>query len=382
MRRLGKWLRPRKSWFGWGALLVVCLGSIAGVLTSDDEQPYGLDSNSDSGIRALSLLMEKYGATVRESSSPFGGLQSKSSIDSRTAILFRDDLSTDESDDLRQWVREGGTLVVATPYSRFSEPYLLDPESLTLPRLLHPSCDSELVAGVDRLQPISHGSYEIFSAEGLTTPCFPAAGGAFMVERKDGKGREILLGSGQLFTNGLLGKADNSIAAFNMLDPHEGDVVTIVKSDLLAPSGGGGKSLLEVVPDRAWAVSLQLCVALGLVALWRSRRLGAPVYESSGVYVPGSELTAASARLLHYSKQYDAAAFALRSDLRRELTLLVGLDPAADPGALADALARRSGVSRERVLDLVVGGPVKNGRALLELSRESERLRQEVANVR
>jgi hypothetical protein len=232
---------------------------------------------------------------------------------------------------------------------------------------LHTDCRSPAVTGVTSIDP----------ADGLAlrpppgaTGCFEVAGGgSFLVIQPLGNGELVLMGGPDAWTNGHLGRLDNSVLAANLLAPSPG----IPLRWIVPPRAGGGhRSLLALVPPRVKEGLIQLLVSVALLALWRGRRLGRPVSEDQAVEVPGSELVVAVGNLLHQGGRLDDAAAILRSSLRRSIVDQLGVPPSAPPEVLADVVAARSGLDRALVLSTVAGPTPVDEAALVRLAGNAD----------
>jgi hypothetical protein len=122
-------------------------------------------------------------------------------------------------------------------------------------------------------------------------------------------------------------------------------------------------------------------VAFALLALWRARRLGRPVAEPQPVQLPGAELVMAVGNLLQRAKGRGQAAGLLTDDLRRSLAERLGLPPSAPPDQVADAVAARTGVPRQRVLRTLTHPTPRDEAELVALSQAVDTIRREVIRV-
>jgi hypothetical protein len=123
-------------------------------------------------------------------------------------------------------------------------------------------------------------------------------------------------------------------------------------------------------------------VAFVLLALWRARRLGRPVVEPQPVQLPGAELVVAVGNLLQRAKSRRQAAGLLTDDLRRSLAERLGLPASTPPDQVADAVAARTGIPRERVLRTLSQATPGDEAELVALSQAVDTIRREVIRVR
>jgi hypothetical protein len=297
-------------------------------------------------------------------------------------LILRDQLNADQHRGLMDWVRAGGTVVLADVTSNLdvSAPareagplgFVAAPDQLT------PECGSSAVTGV---QAIDAAGGILLRPRPAVQTCFPGddRGNAYMLSRSVGRGTVVEVGGPRLWTNGRLGRADNSVLAANLLVPRPGTHVWWLSGPSI---GGGHQSLWQLIPSRAKEALWQLLIVGVLVALWRGRRLGRPVVESQPVDVPGSELVVAVGNLLEQGRRRSQAAERLRGDLTRVLADRYGLAPTSPPDLLADVAAARSGVDRDLVLATLTGPLPADDASVLRLAEDAIRIREEVARVR
>jgi hypothetical protein len=275
------------------------------------------------------------------------------------ALVLVDHLTSAGRDRLGSWVQAGGTLVIADPTSDLSG--AAPAEGATPDSTVGgsgptaPDCSAPWVAGVDEID--LPATALLAEPPGAVDACFGGDGAWFAVERRVGAGTVVSLAAPDLWTNQHLGRAANSVLAADLLARGPGVRVAWLTGTV----GGGRQTLLDVVPDRVDELLIGGLVAVGVLALWRARRLGRPVDEEVPVVIPGSELVGATGRLLARNGQRGRAAELLRR------------------GLASDADAGRGGADVAATLD----GPAPgDDGALLALAGEIERLRQELARDR
>ncbi|HET6815240.1 MAG TPA: DUF4350 domain-containing protein [Actinomycetota bacterium] len=304
-----------------------------------------------------------------------------------TALLLSDDLTPQRRQDLLDWVRRGGTLVVADPSSGVTrvEPVgstrfgLLDAEierRCAVPALR----DAERVAAPGGVVfEIPEGQGAPGSRPGATQGCFPRNDGAWLLVQPLGGGTVVRLGGASALVNQELGEADNAILLASLLVPVEGTAVQVLQPPL---PGGGTAGLGDLIAPRVRLALWQLVLAFVLLALWRARRLGRPVVEPQPVQLPGAELVVAVGNLLQRAKGRGQAAGLLTDDLRRSLAGRLGLPPSTPADQVADTVAERTGIPRERVLRTLTRSTPRDEAELVALSQAADTIRREVTRVR
>jgi hypothetical protein len=305
-----------------------------------------------------------------------------------TALLLSDDLTPERRRGVLDWVGRGGTLVVADPGSGVTE---VEPVGSTRIGLLDAEierrCEVAALGDVGRVA--APGGVVFKVPEGPAGPggtggggaraCFPRNDGAWLLVQPLGEGTVVRLGGASVLVNQELGEADNAILLASLLVPVEGTTVQVLQPPL---PGGGTAGLGDLIAPRVRLALWQLVVAFVLLALWRARRLGRPVAEPQPVQLPGAELVAAVGNLLQRAKGRGQAAGLLTDDLRRSLAERLGLPPSTPADQVADTVAERTGIPRERVLRTLTRTTPRDEAELVALSQAVDTIRREVTRVR
>jgi hypothetical protein len=214
------------------------------------------------------------------------------------------------------------------------------------------------------------------------TGCYPVADGfALVTFARDGR-KVTLLGDGAPFTNAHLATDGDAALGLGVLDanPH----VVWLAPALIGPSSDADPhaTLTSLLPSRLkWAL-LQLAIAVGVLALWRGRRLGRLVPEALPVVVRQAETVVGRARLYRRSRSLDRAAAALRAGSRDRLARRLGFGAGVSDDALVDAISRRlqgfAGRGAPQVGALLYGPTPSDDTALVALAHDLAALEQEV----
>jgi Domain of unknown function (DUF4350) len=342
----------------------------------EEGAPLDPGSAGSLGTKALMEVLRELGGEVRISSDPPG-----SAI--QTTLLLSDDLIPDRRRELLDWVRRGGTLVVADPSSGVTE---VEPAGSTRIGLLDAEierrCDVAALRDVGRVAAPGGVVFEVPASRGAaagTRACFPRNDGAWLLVQPLGLGTVVRLGGASVLVNEELGEADNGLLLAGLLVPARGTAVRVLQPPL---PGGGDAGLGDLVAPRVRLALWQLVVAFVLLALWRARRLGRPVAEPQPVQLPGTELVLAVGNLLQRARGRGQAAGLLGDDLRRSLAERLGLPPSAPPDLVADTVAARTGIPRERLLRTLSPTTPRDEAELVALSQAVDTVRREVTRVR
>jgi hypothetical protein len=350
-----------------GLALVVAVGG----QREDQGNPLDPASPGPLGTKGLVEVLRGLGGRVVVSADQPGSA-------TEVALLLSDDLTPDRRHGLLDWVRQGGTLVVADPSSGVTEVEQVGTTRIgLLDAELERRCSVPALADVGRVS--APGGIVFGIPEGAGGgACFPRNDGAWLLVQPVGAGTVVRLGGASVLVNENLGEADNGVLLASLLVPVEGTTVQVLQPPL---PGGGSAGLGDLIAPRVRLALWQLVVAFVLLGLWRARRLGRPVAEPQPVQLPGAELVVAVGNLLQRAKGRGQAAGLLTDDLRRSLAERLGLPPSAPPDQLADTVAARTGIPRERVLRTLTHPAPRAEVELVALSQAVDTIRREVIRV-
>jgi hypothetical protein len=367
---IGSTSRVRRRALAVVVILIILLTGWQASRVGHRPLPYDVTSTRPDGTKALSLLLEHFGAHVDRGSRPTGS----------TALLLSDTLDRRETSIVEDWVRDGGTLVVADPGSSFTPDVVAD-DGTASPSAISKQCDMADVHDVGSIAPGPSGSWTTYDVPAATSRCYPAFGGYFLAEGALGKGRVLALGGPGPFVNAQLDRDDNSVLAVRLLKPERGGSITVLEGQG-AGVPGGSDSVASLVPAGASAGMWQLVVAAVVMIVWRWRRFGRLVEEPMPVELESARLTLAVGGLLLRSRKPSDAARMLRDDANRRLAQRLGLEVGAPVAALTEVLAQRFGLDEREVREALVERPIASADELLALARELESILMEVTRVR
>jgi hypothetical protein len=353
----------------WGLIVVgILLAALIGSRRADQGLPLDPDSPGPQGTKALVETLRELGNPVAVSSDLPSG--------SGTALLLADNLDQRRRAEVLDWVRQGGTLVVADPSSRLTRVATIgDTRIGPLDAELEPRCGLPAIRGVRR---VSAPGGVVFQVPAGAQGCFPRDRGSWLLAQPLGEGTMVRLGGASALVNQQIGTADNAVLVADLLSPGSTTRVTVLRPP---PPGGGTRTLGQLIAPRVKLALLQLLVAFLLLALWRSRRLGRPVTEPTAVRIPGSELVVAVGNLLRRARHRGQAANLLSGDLRRTLSERLGLPASATPDEVATAAAERTGIDRERVLAALQPSSPHDEAELVALGQSIDSIRTEVSSA-
>jgi hypothetical protein len=232
-----------------------------------------------------------------------------------------------------------------------------------------PACDLQ---AAERAGDVDIGGVT-YVTTGVAVGCYASSGRATLVSSE----RTTLLGSGTLLTNERLDKRGNAALALGLLGAGR-DV------QWLLPRPGArdvdsDSSLNDLVPTSVKLAALQLFLALGVLALFRARRLGPVVTEPLPVVVRAAEAVEGRSRLYRASASRGTAAEALRAGARDRLARRLGLGADTTREGVVSAVVARTGRDPVGVDALLYGAAPATDDALVELADELDLLILEVA---
>ncbi|MHB8630449.1 MAG: DUF4350 domain-containing protein [Candidatus Limnocylindria bacterium] len=321
------------------ALAVATSGAGSGTGASGFGRSGSIYDQSPGGASVLRRYLEGVGRTVV----PVQGDRFMPS-DAGVTTLFllgpTDPLASADVQALHDFVRRGGTLVIATDLG-LNERRLLDDFGLS-PR------GGALRGGEVPVRSIAFAVPPVRTLEvdyGLTlrtadtaTPLVLADGAPFVALASEGRGRVFAVGSLAPFVNASIGLADNG--RFALALAAAGGPVGFDEYHHGARPAPGFGALLE----RTW-LGRGLLAAFGLAFVYlvlTGRRLGPPLPLDPRPPRSSLEYIRGLAGLARRSGHGEIARRRLRGDLARELAKQTGLDPRSDFDRVASALAAES----------------------------------------
>ncbi|MDT7727526.1 MAG: hypothetical protein QOI21_4102 [Actinomycetota bacterium] len=202
------------------------------------------------------------------------------------------------------------------------------------------------------------------------------SGALLHVSTEDGRS-VTLLGAGTPLTNAYLAEDGNAALSLRLLGENP-RLVWYLPSAADPALDTAKVSFYDLIPDGWRFGAIQLAIAAALFALWRIRRLGPVVTEPLPVVVRAAETVEGRARLYRKSGAADHAGTILREASCGRLRRLLGLTVDAEPAAVVEAVAARSGWDTARAGALLFGPPPVDDPALVRLANDLDVLEKEV----
>ncbi|WP_414935560.1 DUF4350 domain-containing protein [Amycolatopsis sp. cmx-11-51] len=349
-------------------LLIVLTGTLL-VLFRGEQTTGALEPGSyePGGSRALATLLEREGVKI---------------IPVHTAAEAKD-------------FAEGATVLITqpgyVPKSAFTEFRRISPRIV----LVQPSASTvdEMLPGVrvngqlevetrqpdcPAADPVAAGSATLGGQKyAATQPRAQECYGGSYLEVPGPQGTVTVLGSPEPLSNEWLADEGNAALTTRLLGKHE-RLVWYLPTPADPSLENEKKPLSELIPSGWSYAALQAGVAVVLLALWRSRRLGPVVTEPIPVVVRAAEATEGRARLYRKAKAAAHAGETLREAARARLRSLLGLPRDAEPAALVESVAARSGRAPAEIGALLYGDPPADDTALVRLADGLDVVEREV----
>ena len=363
---------PQAKSRGNAVLWVLAFAVLAGLIlfigrNQSDGSPYDPFSISENGTQAMMRVLDRAGADVDIRK----GLPS-SGDDIALILVDRFQSPDPESEDryfddqvaIRQWVDEGGTLVVADPSSTFL------PGELTGSGIPGDQCDIEALADIDELDPEVDATPMQVAVNRQF--CFGDGGRALVVKADSGAGSIVYVGTRDHWENEFIGRADHGALAVALLAP-SGDTNLVV---LTGPTNVDDpvRGLSDLIPSSVkWGIAL---ASLGflLYALGRVPRHGRPVREPQLVEIAGSELVLATGHMLEQSRTFVDSAETLKSQVTRDLARGLHMPAAAPRQQVVAQVAARLAQEPGQIDQLLAPGGVANEDDLAALATNLDQL--------
>jgi hypothetical protein len=327
-------------WRGWRwaglALVVIALVALASAWLTAPRPGGRLDpeSTSSDGARALVTLLRDRGVDVVVTDTAAQALQA--THDGSLLMVAQTDYTADP-ELLAPLAGAPGDLLLVEPVSKTRE--ALAPKLRRAPASVltgPPDCD---LREANRAGTVSLGTTDAYAAVDDKTDLTSCYGGA-LVRYRDGGRTITVVGSADFMTNSTLLREGNAALAMNLAGAQP-------RLIWYAPQHPDGESsadatLSDLVPDQVGWIVWQAWLAVGLIALWKVRRMGPLVTEDLPVVVRASETVEGRGRLYRSRRARDRAADALRTATLQRLSPRLGLGVNAAPTAIISTIMARS----------------------------------------
>jgi Domain of unknown function (DUF4350) len=368
-----------QRWRGarWVLLALVVIVGVATVSTYlTAPRPGGSmdpESTSPEGARALVTILREHGVDVI-AAGDIAAAERAARPDTlilvaQTFYLFDDDL-------LHRLAALPGDRLLVEPVSRTREELApqIRLDGATTFGDTEPGCD---LREATRAGEVQFGMSDAYAAAG-TVPVARCYGGALVRYTEDGREVTVVSASGFMTNSGLL-KDGNAALAMNLAGSHQRVIWYAPQRSEADGESSGGATIVDLIPDHAKWIALQLCLVVALLAVWKGRRIGPLVAEQLPVVVRASETVEGRGRLYRSRRARDRAAEALRTATLQRMMPRLGLGHDAEPAAVAQAVAERCGLYPQAVAHTLFGLPPANDPDLVNLAHELDNIERQVA---
>ena len=359
-------IRKNRAALALVASLVVLLAVLAAITAGGASGYLDPEAYSPDGAHAAAVLLEDRGVEVRRVTD-LPSTVAMASTDSTVFVPLPNLLSTEELEKLRDLP---GRVVMASGVDEEAEVVIGSAEvdgGIDVKRR-SPGCalDAAVNAG--------HAEVGGTSYQGEGVRCYDDSLLAA------GDGRRVLVGDGEWLSNDHLDEEGNAALMLGLLGRTPVLLWLMPDPQRAAIGNRPVSNPGELLPAWVGSVTLQLFLALLVLALWRARRLGRVVPEPLPVVVPAAETTEGRGRLYRAAGARGTAAESLRSGARERIALRLGAGSRPAPEILTALVSGRVTRSDAEVHSLLYGPQPADDAALVRLADELDSLTQEVAN--
>jgi hypothetical protein len=349
------------------ALLLITAVLLAVIENAPPSRPLDPTDASHQGGRALAQLLRDRGVDVVAVHDV-----TDSSI-TRDATVFVPDPTSLTREDLAVIGDRAGTVVVIAPGRR--ELQSLGVPAAGTPRggldgRPAPGCGFEAAAVAGTV----HYQGRTYAAPAASSQCYREGIESGLFVTGSDTHAVVVLGSSRTLTNDWLDDDGDAALGLGLLGAAPRLVWVVPRPPGQAASDAARRGLLDLLPDRVLWATLQLFIAVVLLALWRGRRIGPVVAEPLPVVVRATETVEGRARLLRAARATSAAAASLRTATLERLRDRLGLAADSAEPAVVEPVARRSGWPAADVDRVLYGPPPTDDAALLRLTSELDQL--------
>ncbi|WP_197415670.1 DUF4350 domain-containing protein [Mycobacterium sp. IS-1742] len=365
-----RWRSSR--WVLLALVVIVAVATVGTLLTaSRPGAPMDPQSTSPDGVRALVTLLRDRGVEVVEARSV---TDVERAAREGTLVVFAETHRLTDDEHLRRLAGLPGDRLLVEPVSRARE--ALAPEvrsdgvSSFAPR---PDCDLREANRAGDAQLGLAETYRAAEQRPALTRCYDGA----LVRYTDADRTITVVGASDFMTNAALLEQGNAALAMNLAGSAP-RVIWFAPQEREGAAGTAGLS--DLIPDQVSWIVLQLSLAVVLLAIWQGRRLGPLVAEQLPVVIRASETVEGRGRLYRSRRARDRAADALRSATRARLLPRLGLPAHAQPPAVVQAVAQRTGAGPQGVAHVLYGPAPDTDADLVTIAHQLDDIERQVAH--
>lgn len=358
-------------WVLLALVLIVGVSAVSAYLTAPRQGGrMNPDATSPDGAHALVTLLRDRGVDV-VAATDLAGVERAARPDSLLLMAPTPYLVDDAA--LERIAHLPGDVLLVEPMSWTREalaPKIARAEDTSFGG--EPQCDMAEATRAGRVQFNLGDTYEPVDGAALTR-CYDGA----LVRYTEGGRTVTVVGASDFMTNAGLLREGNAALAMNLAGARPR--VIWYTPDRIEGESDGATSVMDLIPGRVGWIVLQLCLAVGFVALWRGRRIGPLVAEELPVVVRASETVEGRGRLYRSRRARDRAASALRTAVLLRILPRLGLGSQSDPASVVDTVAQRIRHDPAAVEYALFGPDPSDDAQLVSLSRLLDDIERQVA---
>jgi hypothetical protein len=322
-------------------LLVV----LAFVFRTESFPPYSSYSPRPSGTKALWLLLEEEGIG-------FSRFQTVVPEGPGLMILMdqNDSLPYEEWDEVYDWVAAGNTLFLASQYSNyiFDEHFDFELADDWFESGIHQvSSDHALLNGVGEITQTWGTRLQVHEEMSFA---YGDDSGIFLVVAPMGEGKVVILTQPDLFTNRLIGQADNLILFLNILRLYGQEGIWFNE---YVHGYAWGETTTDVLIWPLRLVILQLLLGALLLFIYWGKRFGRPVPLFSEVNEISGEYVSSLANIYRQGRARHLILDSISQSFKSELARYLGVRANSTNKELVSFFSERHWIDTKSLSDLL-----------------------------
>ena len=363
----------KKIWVGV-ALIAIAMVGAAGAWLTAGRTGGRMDpaATSAGGAHALVALLREHGVDVEVADS---AEDARRAADPDSLLLIAQTYFLTGDDQLQDLAQAPGDRLLIEPSTAARQ--LLAPglRSTALHGLAaEPNCPLPEAKRAGTVNLGAPDSYTTIADDMALTRCYDGA----VVRYRNGDQTITVAGSADFMTNSGLLQEGNAALAMNLAGARPR--LIWYAPQRFEGENTGAATIFDLIPDRVGWIVWQLWLAVGLVAVWRARRLGPLDTENLPVVVRASETVEGRGRLYRSRRARDRAAAALRTAALQRLGPRLGLGAHNPPVTVAVAVAARTGGDPVAVQHILFGPAPLTDDDLMALAHALDDLERRIAH--
>jgi len=389
--------RKHRFWLLAGTLFVAVtvVGLVVGTAGGQAAGPLAVTNPAPSGGQAAATVLRNHGVTVSATDSLAATLDAlEANGQGSSTVLLYDPNSLLKPDQVARLAGSaadsGAKLVALAPGPLAAKRLSPDINSAgsvaaggpaVAANCANPDAQAAAFLGSPAVQGFSGGSgsspIRIYTG---TENCFAPSGkpGAPGILALNAAADVAVLGDPGVVSNQALASQGNAALVFRLLGSRD-KLLWYTPTLKDVPVAAQPPSLAELTPQWILPASAWLLLVAVVGMFWRGRRTGPLVTEPLPVLVKASETVTGRARLYQDAKAVDTAARTLQHATLTRLARELRLGASAEPAAVVDAAAARTGRPRQELAGLLVLSSPRNEQEMVTMAAQLAAREEEIA---